>query len=175
MGFQKYSYKPKTIFFDLDLKKPVSVKGKNTITFRSALEYSVYEYLYTLIDCDVYCQIPIKGNSFTWVIDFMLRSRGRTGKDVLNHFRELMGLPKGGSIYIEAKGAITKEFSEKLNLCSVECPNVYKNLLGFGDTPLGLVLENGFKVDCFPIRSLKLLQNAILECNNAAVRSLSDG
>lgn len=172
MSYQKYNLKAKTVFFDVKLQKTVSIKTESTITFRSLLEYKVYNLLCTLLGCEIKCQIPIKGETLLWVVDFVVIPKGNIGKDVLNKFRELMGLSPGRNLYIEAKGVITKEFSEKLRLCSVECPNVYKNLLGFGDTPLGVVVEDGFKVSCFPIRSTKLLKEAILYCNNAAVRRI---
>ena len=169
MSYQKYDKKSKVIYWDTRLNKQVVQKTNDTITFRSLLEFEVFTWLKTLIGCEVVCQVPIKGESLLWTVDFMLRDIDPLGKKVLYKFRDLLNMKGTGSVYIEAKGVITKEFAEKLKLCSVECPSVYKSLVAFGDTPFGIVLEEGYKVSCFPIMSVGLLQKLVLDCNNSLV------
>lgn len=176
MSYQKYNLKPKTIFYDPRTGQILREKTKESITFRSGLEYEVYQRLNNLIDCEVICQVPIKGKSFVWNVDFMLRGKSKIGKALLNVLRDalpILSTGYGGVLYIEAKGAITKEFAEKLTLCRKECPNIYKNLLAFGDNSLGVVMEENFNVCTFPILSTDLLSKLVLHCNNEVVKRLT--
>lgn len=168
MSFQKYNIKANTVYWDVVLKKEVLQKTKNSITFRSILEYNIYKELLDIPHCQVLCQIPIKGYSFLWNVDFLIRPTNNQGKEVLQLFRELVKLPPGkGSLYLEAKGVVTKEFAEKLKLCRYECPTVYYNLCAFGDTPFGLVMEKDLEISFFPIYSTCLLKKIVLFCKNS--------
>ena len=166
MPYQKYDKKSKTIYWNKKMKKKVLFKTDDTLTFRSLLEYEVFTFLSTLIGCEVLCQVPIKGESFTWCVDFMIRPKNDWGKRSLFKFRELLSLGGYGSLYVEAKGMVTKEFVEKLTLCKSECPSIYRNLIAFGESPIGVVIEEDLLVTSFPIMSTNLLKKVILLCNS---------
>ena len=166
MKYQKYETNGKTVYYDPCLKKVFLNKTKHTITFPSLLEYKVYRQLECLAGCEISCHVPLKGQSFGWNVDFKLRAVNLIGLKTIRKFRQVLGMAGQGSVYIEAKGIISKDFAKKLNACRQECPNVYKNLVAFGDSPLGVVFEENLDTITFPIRSLRQLRKIVLFCNS---------
>ena len=138
-------YKPKRVVY-------------NDIQFDSSLELKVYKLLleasdYLVIDT----HIPISINNVSWKIDFVLTSKNKIGRTIINRLYFLNNsFVMKDHCFLEVKGILDKNFINKVKKIGKE---KIKDVILVSSLPSAISLENKDELDIYlqPILSLSML------------------
>lgn len=162
---QKYTKKRNVHYWDTVLGLEVPSKGKDTITLDSTLERDVYIELLkysSLINIGIH--LPLKFKEGSWIVDFVLQSKGVKGRRFIQYLLNYYGYAGGsGTVFLEVKGVQDKNFLDKMNRLIRESPHTSNSLILVGYEGGGFYHEYGSNFHIKPILPLTMFSLKLAE------------